>query len=237
MRNSRLIGSIIIIAILAVGLGVSYYNDYRTRKPAPTTGSAKPPTPTTEAAKPEGNMPNTGISLNEGKADASGSGGTVIKIETEKGEITAELFDKKAPITAGNFLNLTKKGFYNGLTFHRCIPDFMIQGGDPKGTGTGGPGYTIPDEVSDPTLKNDTGALSMANAGPNTGGSQFFIVRTPQPHLNGKHAVFGKVLSGQDVVDKITNGVKMTKVSVVKESADAAAAEQKAKAAQKPSSK
>ena len=222
------------MAILAAGLGYSFYSDSKSKKPTPTTEAAKPPTPPTEAAKPEGNMPDTGISLNEGKTDTAGSGGSVIKIETEKGTITAELFDKKAPITAGNFLNLVKKGFYNGLTFHRCIPDFMIQGGDPKGTGTGGPGYTIPDEF-DPSLKNDTGALSMANAGPNTGGSQFFIVRTPQPHLNGKHSVFGKVLSGQDIVNKITNGVKMTKVSVEKESPDAAAAEQKAKAAQKPS--
>ena len=236
MRNSRLIGSIIVIAILAVGLGASFYSDYRSRKPAPPTEAAKPPTPPTEAAKPEGNMPDTGVSVNDSKTETVGSGGSVIKIETEKGTITAELFDKKTPITVGSFLSLVKKGFYNGLTFHRCIPDFMIQGGDPKGTGTGGPGYTIPDEF-DSSLKNDTGAFSMANAGPNTGGSQFFIVRKPQPHLNGKHSVFGKVLSGQDVVEKITDGVKMTKVSVVKESPDAAAAEQKAKAAQKPSLK
>jgi peptidyl-prolyl cis-trans isomerase B (cyclophilin B) len=235
LGKSRLIGSIIVMAILAAGLGASYYSDYRSRTPTPTPEAAKPVTPPTEAAKPEGDMPNTGITVGDGKTE--GGGGSIIKIETDKGDITAELFDKKAPITAGNFLNLIKKGFYNGLTFHRCIPDFMIQGGDPKGNGTGGPGYTIPDEVSDPTLKNDTGAFSMANAGPNTGGSQFFIVRKPQPHLNGKHAVFGKVLSGQDLVDTITNGTKMVKVTVVKESPDAAAAEAKAKAAQKPSNK
>jgi cyclophilin family peptidyl-prolyl cis-trans isomerase len=159
--------------------------------------------------------------------------GSVVKMETDRGEIVVELADQKAPITAGNFLILVKKGFYNGLTFHRCIEDFMIQGGDPAGNGTGGPGWTIPDEFDD-SLRHETGALSMANAGPNTGGSQFFICRQPQAHLNGHHSVFGKVLSGMDAVYKMTNGDKITAMTVVQESPDAAAAEKKAKDAQQP---
>ncbi len=124
-------------------------------------------------------------------------------IRTTVGDIRIELFRDRAPKTVENFLTLTKKGFYTGLTFHRVIPGFMIQGGCPKGDGTGGPGYTIPDEFS-PALRHDgPGILSMANAGPNTGGSQFFITLAATPWLDGKHAVFGRVRGGQDVVDKI----------------------------------
>ncbi len=109
----------------------------------------------------------------------------------------------KAPITSQNFLDLTNKGFYNGLKFHRVIAEFMLQGGDPSGNGTGGPGYQIKDEFS-PGLKHTTpGILSMANAGPNTGGSQFFVTLVPTPWLDGKHAIFGKVVSGMDVVQNI----------------------------------
>jgi peptidyl-prolyl cis-trans isomerase A (cyclophilin A) len=123
--------------------------------------------------------------------------------ETTGGNFTVELFQDKAPLTAQNFIDLVKKGFYNGLVFHRVIDNFMIQGGDPDGNGTGGPGYTIKDEFS-PDLKHSSeGILSMANAGPNTGGSQFFITLVPTPWLDGKHAVFGKVISGMDVVKKI----------------------------------
>jgi cyclophilin family peptidyl-prolyl cis-trans isomerase len=126
-----------------------------------------------------------------------------VTLKTNQGSITAEIFEDRAPKTAGNFLTLVRKGFYNGLTFHRIIPGFMIQGGDPVGDGTGGPGYTIPDEFH-PTLKHSSaGILSMANAGPNTGGSQFFITLAPTGWLDGKHAIFGRVVKGQDVVEKI----------------------------------
>ncbi len=134
-------------------------------------------------------------------------------IETPKGTIKFELKESEAPITTKNFIDLAQKGFYNGLTFHRVIRGFMIQGGDPNGDGRGGPGYTIKDEFS-PKLKHTKGAVSMANAGPNTGGSQFFITEAPQPHLDGKHSVFGQIIEGQDVVEKIKNGDKMLKVTI-----------------------
>lgn len=122
---------------------------------------------------------------------------------TSEGTFTVELFEDKAPLTTKNFIDLAEKGFYDGLIFHRVIDGFMIQGGDPTGTGTGGPGYEILDEFH-PDLKHDgEGVLSMANAGPNTGGSQFFITLAATPWLNGHHAVFGKVVRGMDVVKKI----------------------------------
>jgi cyclophilin family peptidyl-prolyl cis-trans isomerase len=128
-----------------------------------------------------------------------------VTLQTSLGTMRAEIFQDKAPATAKNFLSLVEKGFYNGTTFHRVIPGFMIQGGDPTGTGRGGPGYTIPDEFH-PGLKHDTlGIFSMANSGPNSGGSQFFITVAPTPWLNGKHAIFGKLVSGQDVAEKIAN--------------------------------
>ena len=124
--------------------------------------------------------------------------------DTSMGTFEVELFVDKAPITTKNFIDLTNKGFYNGTIFHRVIPNFMVQGGDPTGTGRGGPGYTIPDEFG-AGLKHDTkGMLSMANAGPNTGGSQFFITIAPTPWLDGKHAIFGKVVKGYDVVDAMS---------------------------------
>jgi cyclophilin family peptidyl-prolyl cis-trans isomerase len=125
------------------------------------------------------------------------------RFTTNHGEFTIELFEDRAPITTANFIELAEKGYYDGLTFHRVIRDFMIQGGCPQGTGTGGPGYKIKDEFH-PELKHDTpGVLSMANAGPNSGGSQFFITLVPTPWLDNKHAVFGKVTDGMDVVEKI----------------------------------
>jgi cyclophilin family peptidyl-prolyl cis-trans isomerase len=121
---------------------------------------------------------------------------------TNHGDIVLELFDEDAPETVQNFRTLAEKGFYDGLIFHRVIPDFMIQGGCPEGTGTGGPGYTFKDEINDHKVVK--GALAMANAGPNTNGSQFFIVTTQAaPWLDGKHTVFGEVADGMDVVDKI----------------------------------
>jgi cyclophilin family peptidyl-prolyl cis-trans isomerase len=126
-----------------------------------------------------------------------------VKFITNHGEFTAELFADKAPKTADNFLDLAKSGFYDGVTFHRVIDGFMIQGGDPTGTGMGGPGYTIADEFSEGLAHNDIGLLSMANAGPDTGGSQFFITLAETPWLDGKHAIFGKVTAGMEIVQKI----------------------------------
>lgn len=136
------------------------------------------------------------------------------KIETAYGTMTLELFDKDAPGTVANFEKLANDGFYNGLTFHRVIPNFMIQGGCPLGTGTGGPGYKIPCETKGNPNRHERGSLSMAHAGPNTGGSQFFICHKAQPHLDGVHTVFGKVIDGIEIVDKVKAGDKMTKVSV-----------------------
>jgi peptidyl-prolyl cis-trans isomerase B (cyclophilin B) len=135
-------------------------------------------------------------------------------IETDKGTIEAELFARDAPKTVNNFVALARDGFYDGLTFHRVISNFMVQGGDPTGTGRGGPGYQFEDETRDNPHRHETGSLSMANAGPNTNGSQFFITHAPQPHLNGRHTVFGRVTSGQDVVDAIRQGDRMTRVSI-----------------------
>lgn len=138
----------------------------------------------------------------------------VATITTKKGAIRIRLHDDKAPKTCANFEKLAAKGFYDGLKFHRVIADFMIQGGCPQGTGTGGPGYTFADEFH-PTLKHDRpGVLSMANAGPNTNGSQFFITHVATPWLDGKHTVFGQVREGQDVVNKIAQGDKLTKVTI-----------------------
>lgn len=135
-------------------------------------------------------------------------------IETDKGAIEIELFPEHAPKTVNNFVALARGGFYDGLTFHRVIPRFMIQGGDPTGTGRGGPGYTFEDELQENPLRHGTGALSMANAGPNTNGSQFFITHAPQPHLDGRHTVFGKVTAGQEVVDAIAQGDRMQRVTI-----------------------
>jgi cyclophilin family peptidyl-prolyl cis-trans isomerase len=124
-------------------------------------------------------------------------------LHTSEGDVTIELFPEDAPRTVENFTTLTRDGFYDGLVFHRVIPDFMIQGGDPRGDGTGGPGYEFEDEFNDHRVER--GALAMANAGPNTNGSQFFIVTADAcPWLDGKHTVFGNVVSGQDVVDRIS---------------------------------
>lgn len=135
-------------------------------------------------------------------------------IETNKGTIELELYPQYAPKTVNNFVFLAGEGFYDSVGFHRVIDDFMIQGGDPTGTGTGGPGYRFEDEFKGNPLKHERCVISMANAGPNTNGSQFFITHSPQPHLNGKHTVFGKVTSGEDVVDAIRQGDTMTRVTV-----------------------
>ncbi|MFQ5343129.1 MAG: peptidylprolyl isomerase [Anaerolineae bacterium] len=135
-------------------------------------------------------------------------------IETDKGDITLDLFAEAAPKTVNNFVFLASEGFYDGVTFHRVIENFMIQGGDPTGTGRGGPGYTFVDEVRGNPHTHETGSLSMANAGPNTNGSQFFICHSPQPHLNGRHTVFGKVTAGMDVVYAIQQGDIMNTITI-----------------------
>jgi len=141
----------------------------------------------------------------------------VATIETNKGTIRCQLFEDKVPNTVANFEKLAGKGFYNGLKFHRVIADFMIQTGCPKGTGTGGPGYTFEDEFHADLKHDGPGVLSMANAGPNTNGSQFFITHVATPWLDGKHSVFGRVLEGQDVVDAIRQGDTMETVTVAEE--------------------
>jgi len=141
----------------------------------------------------------------------------VAHFDTTKGTIDVNLFAKQAPITVNNFVFLARDGFYDGVSFHRVISDFMIQGGDPTGTGRGGPGYKWNDEAGALRLKHDSpGTLSMANAGANTNGSQFFITHTPTPHLDGKHAVFGKVADAKsmDVVNAIRQGDKMNKATI-----------------------
>ncbi len=135
-------------------------------------------------------------------------------IETNRGPIVIDLYPQHAPKTVNNFVFLARQGFYDGITFHRVISNFMIQGGDPTGTGRGGPGYRFEDELRNNPLRHETGVLSMANAGANTNGSQFFITHSPQPHLDGKHTVFGKVRDGQDVVNAIRQGDTMQKVTI-----------------------
>jgi peptidyl-prolyl cis-trans isomerase A (cyclophilin A) len=177
-----------------------------------------------------GNVPPDDTSM---PMDAAGdfsttkSGGIVkVKIETTLGELNVELYADDAPKTVENFVKLAKDGFYDGIIFHRVIPNFMIQTGDPTGTGTGGPGYQFADEFSSKLRHSKPGVLSMANSGPNSNGSQFFITQVPTPWLDNKHSVFGQVTEGIEVVDKIASvardardkpreEVKMTKVTVM----------------------
>ncbi len=136
----------------------------------------------------------------------------VATIETEKGDLVLELFAEDVPVTVDNFVKLAQDGFYDGLTFHRVEPNFVVQGGCPVGDGTGGPGYRFDDEITHHA--HVTGALSMANSGPNTNGSQFFITYAPQPHLDGKHTVFGQLIEGMDVLERIEVGDVMTGVTI-----------------------
>jgi peptidyl-prolyl cis-trans isomerase B (cyclophilin B) len=135
-------------------------------------------------------------------------------IKTNRGSIVLDLYPQHAPKTVNNFVFLARQGFYNGVSFHRVISNFMIQGGDPTGTGRGGPGYRFEDEVRGNPLTHETGVISMANAGPNTNGSQFFITHGPQPHLDGKHTVFGKVIQGQDIVNGTRQGDTIESVTI-----------------------
>jgi peptidyl-prolyl cis-trans isomerase B (cyclophilin B) len=142
----------------------------------------------------------------------------VATITTKHGDIRIQLHDDKTPKTVANFEKLVNQGFYNGLVFHRVIDDFMVQGGCPKGTGTGGPGYNFNDEIHKDLKHDGPGVLSMANAGPNTNGSQFFITHVATPWLDGKHSVFGRVIDDtQKVVNKVRQGDRMEKVSISEE--------------------
>ena len=140
-----------------------------------------------------------------------------VKISTDRGDMIAELYDEATPVTVNNFLELISKGFYNGLNFHRVIPNFVVQGGCPNGTGTGGPGYKIECEVTAPNQYHDRGVLSMAHAGRNTGGSQFFICHSRQgtQHLDGNHTCFGKVVEGVEVIDMIRQGDKIKSMEII----------------------
>jgi peptidyl-prolyl cis-trans isomerase B (cyclophilin B) len=140
-----------------------------------------------------------------------------VKISTDRGDMIAELYDNETPITVDNFLKLINDGFYDGLNFHRVIPNFVIQGGCPNGTGQGGPGYNIPCEVTAPNQFHDRGVLSMAHAGRNTGGSQFFVCHGRQntAHLDGNHTCFGRVTEGLEVIDQIQGGDKINSITVV----------------------
>ena len=135
-------------------------------------------------------------------------------METSAGTIELELYPEFAPKTVNNFIFLSRQGFYDGITFHRVIPNFMVQGGDPTGSGSGGPGYRFEDEFDGNSLVHEAKVISMANAGPHTNGSQFFITHSPQPHLDGKHTVFGRVVNGTDVVDAVKQGDVMKKVKI-----------------------
>ncbi len=172
--------------------------------PAPATTPATSPTPATATA-PAATTAPAKVTLKDIR----------VVLHTTKGDIAGTLYASKAPMTTANYLNLSQKGFYNGLTFHRVINPFMIQGGDPLGNGMGGPGYKFDNEI-DSSLKFDKpGVFAMANAGPNTNGSQFFITHVPYPSLDGHYNIFGQVTSGQDVVNKIVIGDKINTIEIL----------------------
>jgi len=244
--TSKVTNSGLLLLLLAV-LVVFTFAACQTKPAAPPaqTGQASTPpaaaetgAPATGEAQATGtpSIPTAGETVNKPGASAakaapevakkSGKNRTVV-FKTNKGTFEAEIFEDKAPLTAKNFITLVEKGFYNGIIFHRVIDGFMIQGGDPEGVGSGGPGYTIKDEFGPGLAHSSEGILSMANAGPDTGGSQFFITLGPTPHLDGKHAIFGKITKGMEVVraigqvekdenDRPLEKVVMEKVSVKK---------------------
>ena len=169
-----------------------------------------------------------GLTIASASATDTGSMQDIrIILTTNKGPIEATLLASQTPVTVANFLNLATRGYYNGLSFHRVIPDFMIQGGDPEGSGRGGPGYRFEDECK-PELKHEQpGIFSMANAGPGTNGSQFFITHVATPWLDGKHTVFGSVTKGQDVVNAIKQGDKIEKIEILDSTDDLFEAQKK----------
>jgi peptidyl-prolyl cis-trans isomerase B (cyclophilin B) len=155
------------------------------------------------------------VLMNESSEASDKFGKLGVKIKTAKGEITLDLTPNETPVTVASFANLVRRKFYDGLKFHRVISDFVIQGGDPKGDGTGGPGYKFKDEFNDSLKHSGAGILSMANSGPASNGSQFFITLAAQPHLDGRHTVFGKVVSGKEILPKIAQGDKIESMELV----------------------
>lgn len=218
--------SIMLVAVILTGCGEKKDAPKTENKTGEnktkTTDTAK----TTQSTQTQTTKKDTAVDNKQtaGTTDTKSSG-DIVKMETTMGTIKIKLFTKEAPITTTNFKNLVNEGFYNGIIFHRVIDGFMIQGGDPTGTGTGGSKVTIQDEFAPGLKHSKKGMLSMANRGPNTGTSQFFITLAPTPWLDGKHAIFGEVIDGMDVVEKIgktktgpndkpVTDIKMTKVTL-----------------------
>jgi len=206
-RTTTILAVLAILAVAAVVACVTMKGTPEPTEPTEPTGSAaKTPRPARSPAPATSPSPTPAVVDDQALP--------LVSIRTNRGTIQIELFEDEAPNTVANFVSLVEKGFYSGLTFHRVIPGFMAQGGCPRGTGRGGPGYTFPDEFS-AKRRHVRGALSMANSGPSTNGSQFFICYTSPSHLDGKHSVFGRVLGdGMNVVDQLRNGDKMLEVRV-----------------------
>jgi peptidyl-prolyl cis-trans isomerase B (cyclophilin B) len=203
------------VALLALAI-ILWFTIGPGKSPAPTPTPVADAEPSSEesSAMPENPADRANMYSSPPEMQIDPTKVYLATIETNKGPIELELYPEYAPKTVNNFVFLAREGFYDGLTFHRVISDFMIQGGDPTGTGTGGPGYQFEDEVTDNPLTHETGVISMANAGADTNGSQFFITHSPQPHLDGQHTVFGKVISGQEVVNAIEQGDVMERIEI-----------------------
>ncbi len=197
-RNLFRIGGIILV------LATLLFSASCAGAPAPTPAPTPAPKPT-PVVKPKTYSAPPPMTINTSKQYTA-------TIETEKGNLVLELFASDVPLTVNNFVFLSREGFHDGTTFHRVFPDFMAQGGDPTGTGGGGPGYSFADEFTEHT--HVAGALSMANSGPNTNGSQFFITHSPQHHLDGKHSVFGQLIEGMDVLEKIEQGDTIIRITI-----------------------
>lgn len=222
-KINLLLTAFVLCAFIIAGCGKK--EETTTTTTPQTTTNTTTPVPT----KVDTVKKDTATSKNDANGDEKSTdnkGKNIVKMETTMGTIKIKLFTKEAPITTQNFIDLINKKFYDGIIFHRVIDGFMIQGGDPKGTGTGGSDKTIQDEFGPGLKHSKAGMLSMANRGPNTGTSQFFITLAPTPHLDGKHAIFGEVIGGMDVVNKIgktktgqgdrpETEIKMTKVTMV----------------------
>lgn len=220
--------SFIFAVVMLIGCGekkdTTKTESKTTESKTTTTTTTKTDTSKTTQTQTQTEKKDSTMETNQtaGKEDSKKSDGNIVKMETTMGTIKIKLFTKEAPITTGNFKKLINEGFYNGIIFHRVIDGFMIQGGDPTGTGRGGSKVIIQDEFGPGLKHSKKGILSMANSGPNTGSSQFFITLGPTPHLDGKHAIFGEVIDGMDVVEKIgktktgPNDRPVTEVKMIK---------------------
>ncbi len=222
-KINLLLTAFVLFAFVIAGCGKKEEST-TTTTPQTTTNTTTPVPTKVDTVKKDTATTKEDANGDEKKTDTKGK--NIVKMETTMGTIKIKLFTKEAPITTQNFIDLINKKFYDGIIFHRVIDGFMIQGGDPKGTGTGGSDKTIQDEFGPGLKHSKAGMLSMANRGPNTGTSQFFITLAPTPHLDGKHAIFGEVIGGMDVVNKIgktktgqgdrpVEEIKMTKVTMV----------------------